>query len=74
MTHRTPSYRYHKARDCAVVTIAGRDRYLGKFQSPESPEDYHRLVAEHLATKQKHQLPDVAADTPLTITELTARY
>jgi hypothetical protein len=26
-----PSYRYHKARNCAVVTLNGRDHYLGTY-------------------------------------------
>lgn len=70
---KTPSYRYHKARDCAVVTIGGRDHYLGTYDSPESWEQYHRLVAEHLAERREPP-PPVPADTPLTLTELIARY
>ncbi|MHB1036910.1 MAG: tyrosine-type recombinase/integrase, partial [Pirellulales bacterium] len=41
-----PSYRFHKARNCAVVTIDGRNRYLGPYDSPESYEKYARLLAE----------------------------
>ena len=48
-----PSYRFHKARNCAVVTIGGRDHYLGEYDSPESWEQYHRLVAEHLAARPR---------------------
>ncbi len=70
---KTPSYRYHKARDCAVVTIGGKDHYLGTYDSPESWEQYHRLVAEHLAERREPP-PPVPADTPLTVTELIARY
>jgi len=29
-----PSYRLHKARNCAVVTIAGHNHYLDPFGSP----------------------------------------
>ncbi len=29
-----PSYRLHEARNCAVVTIAGRNHYLGAHGSP----------------------------------------
>jgi hypothetical protein len=43
---KTPSYRFHKARNCAVVTIDGRDHYLGVYDSPESRERYHRLVLQ----------------------------
>lgn len=73
MSVRKPSYRYHKARDCAVVTIGGRDRYLGKHGSPESWEMYHRLVAEWLASRNA-PAPPVPADAPLTVTELIAAY
>jgi integrase len=41
-----PSYRFHKARNCAVVTINGKNSYLGPFDSPESYEKYARLIAE----------------------------
>lgn len=69
----TPSYRHHKARNCTVVTLNGRDHYLGAYGSPESWEAYHRRVAEHLAARREPP-PPVAADTPLTVTELIARY
>lgn len=43
-----PSYRLH-ARTCqAVVTLDGKDRYLGKHDRPESREQYDRLIAEWL--------------------------
>jgi hypothetical protein len=41
-----PSYRLHKARNCAVVTINGKNHYLGPYDSPESHEEYARLIAE----------------------------
>ena len=31
---RPPSYRLHKARNCAVVTINGKNHYLGPYGSP----------------------------------------
>jgi len=43
---RQPSYRLHKARNCAVVTIHGKNHYLGPYDSPESHEQYARLIAE----------------------------
>jgi len=45
---RVPSYRLHKARSAAVVTINGRDIYLGPYGSAESRARYNRLVADHL--------------------------
>jgi len=73
MSRKNPSYRFHKARNCAVVTIGGRDYYLGAYDSPESWQEYHRLVAEHLAARREPP-PPIPADTPLTVTELIARY
>jgi integrase len=73
MPRKNPSYRFHKARNCAVVTINGRDHYLGVYDSPESWEQYHRLIAEHLAARREPP-PPVPADAPLTVTELIARY
>lgn len=47
MKSRIPSYRRHKARSCAVVTIAGKDHYLGPYGSVESHERYGQLIAQH---------------------------
>ncbi|HOH49810.1 MAG TPA: tyrosine-type recombinase/integrase [Candidatus Hydrogenedentes bacterium] len=43
---KVPKYRHHKASGQAVVTIQGRDHYLGPHGSHESIERYARLVAE----------------------------
>jgi len=48
--HQPPSYRRHKASGNAMVTIHGRDHYLGKYGSRESHEKYHELVAKWVAT------------------------
>jgi integrase len=40
-----PTYRYHRARNCAVCTINGKNYYLGQYQAPESVEQYSRLIA-----------------------------
>jgi hypothetical protein len=45
-----PSYRLHKARNCAVVTIDGKNHYLGRYESPGSYEKYARLIAEWKST------------------------
>jgi integrase len=54
--NRPPSYRLHKARNCAVVTIDGRNHYLGPYGSPESHEKYTRLLAEW-RLNSNHLLP-----------------
>ena len=74
-----PSYRYHKARDCAVVTIDGKNHYLGPWQSPESHEQYAALIAEW--TRNGGTLPattttaNTSTDaTPLAVNELILAY
>ncbi|HOW72930.1 MAG TPA: hypothetical protein PKY77_20205 [Phycisphaerae bacterium] len=44
-----PSYRHHKPSDQAVVTIDGKDFYLGPYDTPESRSKYDRLIAMWLA-------------------------
>lgn len=39
-----PTYRHHKARGLAVVTIDGHDHYLGPFGSPASKQKYAALI------------------------------
>lgn len=43
---RTPKYRHDKPKDLGMVAIGGHAHYLGKYDSPESRERYHRLVAD----------------------------
>src|SRR5437763_1439926 len=40
-----PSYRLHRPTGQAVVTLNGKDLYLGRHGSPESQEGDSRLVA-----------------------------
>ncbi len=44
-----PSYRLHKDSGQAVVTLGGQDRYLGRYDSPESHQRYHAVLAEWYA-------------------------
>ncbi|MEX2113540.1 MAG: site-specific integrase [Pirellulales bacterium] len=69
-TLRIPSYRRHKATGQAVVTIGGRDIYLGKFNSADSRREYNRAIAEW--TVHGGTLPKQSSD--LTITELCAAF
>jgi integrase len=46
---KVPSYRYHAARRCAVVTLSGQDFYLGTHNSTESKAEYQRVVGERLS-------------------------
>jgi hypothetical protein len=43
---RIPSYRLHKLSGRAVVTLEGRDFYVGRYGSLESRADYDRIFAE----------------------------
>jgi len=53
-----PKYRHYKPKNLGVVRIDGKDHYLGRYDSSESWEKYHRLVAEWLSRGQT-----IAADT-----------
>jgi integrase len=57
-----------------VVTIAGRDIYLGEYDSPESRAEYDRLIAEWLLNGR--QSTHAPRDNPddLTVAELCLRY
>ena len=46
LKHTVPKYCLHKASGQAFVTINGRERYLGKYGSPESQIRYKQLVVE----------------------------
>ena len=70
-----PSYRFHKARNCAVVTIDGKNHYLGPYHSPESFEKYNRLIAEcRDARRDRGPVPSSAPADRLSVNELILRY
>jgi integrase len=72
---RQPSYRLHKARNCAVVTISGINRYLGPYDSPESHEKYARLIAEWKANGSTTlSIEGPPADGDVTINLLVLRF
>lgn len=68
---RIPSYRRHKPTGQAVVTLSGRDFYLGTWNTKASRAEYDRLVNEWLASGRT--LP-TAADAGLTVVELVDAY
>jgi len=76
---RFPKYRHHKARNLALVHLDGKDHYLGKFDSPESWEKYHRLLAERAANPSRPDAPTratgpvVASKVP-TVADLVLAY
>ncbi len=72
-----PSYRHHKARGCAVVTIDGHDHYLGPYDTPSSKQKYAALIR---AWQQRQEQPAAELDTRLipndrpTVNELILVY
>ena len=48
MARRIPRYRLHKPTGLAVVTLDGKDHYLGRHGTDESRRQYDCLVAEWL--------------------------
>lgn len=71
MSVRTPKYRLHRPSGLAVVTIAGKDHYLGPHGSDQSRAEYNRLVGEWLLKgrpSSKHQSHDSS------INELLVHY
>ncbi|TWU65941.1 hypothetical protein V7x_14950 [Crateriforma conspicua] len=45
-----PRYRHHRSSGQAVITIAGRDIYLGKFDTLESRTRYAQVIEEFART------------------------
>jgi integrase len=64
-----PKYRLHKPSGLAVVTLVGKDHYLGPHDSPSSKDLYDAAIAEWLAGGR----PSASATGP-TVAELVARY
>src|SRR5205809_977835 len=63
LTRKLPSYRIHKPSGQAVVTLGGRDHYLGEYGTPESRAEYERVLAEWLANRRRS--PQSASNPPL---------
>jgi integrase len=67
---RVPSYRFHRPSGQAVVTLDGRDVYLGTHGSAASKSKYNRLTGEWLAAGRR--LP--ADPQATTIAEIVALF
>ncbi|MGD8454586.1 MAG: tyrosine-type recombinase/integrase [Phycisphaerae bacterium] len=69
---RIPKYRLHKVSGQAVVTLAGRDCYLGRFGSPESHGMYREAVGRWLA--EGRRAPGETKDTPRSVAEVLLAF
>ena len=74
LTRKIPAYRLHKARNLAVVTLDGRNHYLGSYGSPESRKEYDRLVGEWLAADRHAPATLARGEDCLTVDALILRY
>ncbi len=70
-TTKTPAYRLYKRTGQAVVSLGGKDYYLGKYKTKASRAEYDRLIAEWLANGRLTPQHD---DQAVTISELMAAY
>lgn len=73
LTQSLPKYRKHRASGQAIVTLGGRDHYLGPHGTQASRTLYDRLIAEWLANGRSETDPQ-GGSTALTIVELASRY
>jgi hypothetical protein len=67
-----PKYRKHTASGQAIVTICGRDHYLGPHGTKASKVEYDRLIVEFLSSGRSPSFG--AAQESLTVVELAAEY
>ena len=70
LTKSAPTYRKHRASGQAVVTLDGKDYYLGPYRSKASRIEYDRLVGEWQANGRR--MPLEATD--ITVSEIAAAY
>jgi hypothetical protein len=68
---KVPAYRHHKSDGRALVTIGGRDIYLGRWNSPESRDEYDRVIAEWLASGRGRSRTEAAHATGEPVTDPT---
>jgi hypothetical protein len=61
---RIPRYRLHKRSGQAIVTLNGRDHYLGPHGSQTSKAEYDRLIAEWLVSGRRRAQPEESSPAP----------
>jgi integrase len=69
-----PSYRHHKVSGHAIVTLNGKDHYLGPWQSESSKTEYQRLITEWIAAGKTTTTKDLESRNGIIVAELLAAY
>ena len=73
LNHRNPSYRKHRASGQAIVTIGGKDIYLGPYGTKASKAEYDRVIAEWLVAGRQSTSSGAGA-LELTVAEVVDRF
>jgi len=71
-TSKPPSYRLHRPTGQAVVTLDGKDYYLGLHDTKVSRDAYDRFIGEWLANG--HRLPATRTSAGMSVSELILAY
>src|SRR5512135_765541 len=75
LSKKFPSYRLHRPSGRAVVTLNGKDNYLGDWNSPESRAEYDRLIGEWLAAgRGRPKAEDTPSPNDLTVSEVLLAF
>jgi len=69
-----PSYRHHKPSGQGVVTLNGKDHYLGPWQSEASKTEYKRLLAEWIAAGKTTTATGIESQVSIIVAELLTAY
>lgn len=69
-----PKYRLHRASGQAVVTVGGRDVYLGRHGTEDSRRKYGEIIAKVAAGQPATVQPDAIPASGPTVDEITVRF
>ncbi len=71
---RVPVYQHHKARGLARVKVNGHDIYLGPYNSPESHQEYNRIIAELTSQAAAPPARKAARSSNISVAKLALAY
>jgi hypothetical protein len=75
LSRKLPSLRHHKASGQAVVTLSGRDCYLGSWNSAESRVEYERVMGEWLVSRRvPPRISETKGSTSASVSEILAAF